>query len=71
MIRLLVSQRGPLKKQVASEVGKFESKTLTNFLDKEKKILHNLVSVLQMQRRESGGVRRVRILRLARMFFKN
>jgi hypothetical protein len=40
-------------------------------VDKEKKILHNLVSVLQMQRREGGEVPGVGILRLARMFFKN
>jgi hypothetical protein len=40
-------------------------------VDKEKKILHNLVSVLQKQRRESGGVRREWILRFWRMFFKN
>jgi len=40
-------------------------------VDKEKKILHNLVSVLQMQRRESGRVLGVGMLRLARLFFKN
>jgi hypothetical protein len=55
-IRLLVSRRGLPRKQAVSEVGKFGSES-EKLVDEEKRILHNLVSLLLMQRRKTEALR--------------
>ncbi|AMM15109.1 hypothetical protein AX768_14380 [Burkholderia sp. PAMC 28687] len=54
IIRLLVSQRGPPRKQAGSKVGKFESKTLTNLLTRGKRFY--IISFLCCKRSDAKAV---------------
>jgi hypothetical protein len=53
MILLLVARRGPLRETDGLRSRQILKRKRKNGVDKEKKILHNLVSLLLMQRRKT------------------
>jgi hypothetical protein len=67
MILLLVARRGPLRETDGLRNRQILKRKRKNGVDKEKKILHNLVSLLLMQRRKTDS----QVKPLRDVLFKN